>query len=166
MNLCNKVTLINELATMFATDQAMRKTWLAGAPWDDTIDRKHTARMKEIIAQIGWPRISTFGEDACTHAWLLVQHADHDVAFQRECLVLMEALPAEEVRPSNLAFLTDRVLMNEGMPQIYGSQLRKNAEGKYEPYDLEEPEGVDARRRAMGLEVLAEYVKGAKGSLP
>ena len=159
MNLCDKVTFVNELATMFATDQAMRNAWVAGAPWDDAIDRKHTARMKEIVAQIGWPRISKFGEDACTHAWLLVQHADHELVFQRECLELMEALPAEEVRPSNLAFLMDRVLMNEGKSQRYGSQLRKNTEGKYVPYDLEDPETVDERRRSVGLEPLELYVE-------
>jgi hypothetical protein len=48
-------------------------------------------------------------------AWLLVQHADHDPAFQRVCLELLGgAVRAGEADVRHHAYLTDRVLLAEG----------------------------------------------------
>ena len=65
-------------------------------------------------------------------AWLLVQHADADVKFQRRCLDLMARLPKGEVSISNLAYLTDRVLLAEGKKQLYGTQFT-SVDGKWQP---------------------------------
>lgn len=161
-----KGTIKHELAAMFTADQAMRYAWAKGAPWDDAIDRKHTARLKELLKIIGgWPPKSIWGHPTASDFWLLVQHADHDVAFQRECLEALKALPQEEISLQHFAFLTDRVRMNEGRMQLYGSQLQKNAEGRYIPYNLEDPERTNERRAAVGLEPLEEYVEGANAHL-
>ncbi|MGD2109344.1 MAG: hypothetical protein PVI86_08115, partial [Phycisphaerae bacterium] len=53
-------------------------------------DRRHTARMKEIVAGHGWPTRTAVGSDGARAAWLLVQHAGLDPGFQRKCLTLME----------------------------------------------------------------------------
>jgi hypothetical protein len=56
--------------------------------------------------------------------------------------------------------MEDRILMMEGKPQIYGSQISKNGEThKWELYTLEKPETVDKRRAEVGLGSLKEYVK-------
>ena len=52
------------------------------------------------------------------------------------------------------ALMKDRILMDEGKPQIFGSQIKN---GKL--YDLEEPETVNERRREMGLEPIEDYLK-------
>src|SRR4051794_26575249 len=49
------------------------------------IDRDNTDRMKEIVKK-GWPGKSLVGRDGAQAAWILVQHADHDRSFQKECL--------------------------------------------------------------------------------
>ena len=53
----------------------------------------------------------------------------------------------------HITYLTDRVLVGEGKPQRYGTQL-ENKDGKLTPYPLEDPENVDERRRAIGMSPL------------
>ena len=42
-------------------------------------DRRNTARMQEIVKQIGWPTFDKVGEGPSNNAWLLVQHADRNL---------------------------------------------------------------------------------------
>jgi hypothetical protein len=121
-------------------------------------DKENTARLGKVIDQSGWPTVTQVGKDGAHAAWLLVQHADANPKFQRTCLDLMTKLPKEEVSQTDVAYLTDRVLLAEGKKQLYGTQFT-SAGGKWEPRPLEEPEKVDERRKAVGLSPLAEYVK-------
>lgn len=124
------------------------------------IDRYNTNQMQQIIKTYGWPTVKLVGQQGAQNAWLLVQHADHNPAFQRECLDLMQPLLAsEQVSKQNFAYLTDRVLLAEGKKQMYGTQFQQNAKGEWEPKPIEDPENVDKRRLAMGLNTLAEYRK-------
>lgn len=140
-----------EIVAMSEADQTMRKS---GA-WDDSVDIRNTARMKEIVRQIGWPTISKVGAHASHMAWLLVQHADR--AFQKDCLDLLKAQPAGEVDPQNVAYLEDRVRMGEGRPQVFGTQFYTDANGHSGPWPIEDAEHVDARRAAVGLNTFTEY---------
>ncbi|HLA63912.1 MAG TPA: DUF6624 domain-containing protein, partial [Rhodothermales bacterium] len=79
------------------------------------IDSLNTEWLRAIVARRGWPTVSQVGADAAGGAWLLVQHADRDPAFQRAMLALMEPLAASgEVSRSNVAYLTDRVRVAAG----------------------------------------------------
>ena len=75
--------IADEILKMSERDQKMRKS----GQWDSSIDVEHTQRMKEMVEQIGWPTRSKVGGHASEMAWLLVQHADHDRAFQQRCLI-------------------------------------------------------------------------------
>ena len=67
-------------------------------------------------------------------------------------------LPKEELSQSNLAYLTDRVLLAEGKKQLYGTQFTV-VDGKWKPRPLEDEANVDKRRAEVGLPPLAEYTK-------
>src|SRR6185436_3940987 len=87
------------------------------------IHERNDARIKQIVAEHGWPGRTLVGADGAHAAWLLVQHADTDRPFQRRCLDLMQgAFEAGEVAGQDLAYLTDRVLLAAGQPQMYGTQ--------------------------------------------
>ncbi|WPB79344.1 DUF6624 domain-containing protein [Archangium violaceum] len=156
--------LRDELLRMAEEDQVARRAAVAANFKDaaasermKAIDIKNTARMKEIVAQVGWPTKTLVGERGAKSAWLLVQHADLDVAFQRQCLPLLEkSVAAGEGSPKDLAYLTDRVLVAEGKPQRYGTQFYM-VEGKLVPRPIEDEANVDARRAAVGLGTMAEY---------
>ena len=120
------------------------------------IDADNTQWLKNIVNQRGWLKYSDVGIDGGDAAWLIVQHADADPLFQRKCLDLMTALPKNEVSQSNLALLTDRVLLAEGKNQIYGTQFVVR-DSECVPRSLEDAENVDARRAEVGLPPLTEY---------
>jgi len=124
------------------------------------VDRANTLRLKAIVRQWGWITISEFGIALSDNAWLLVQHADHDVAFQEESLAMIAtALKHKNVAPSNLAYLWDRVKVNRGLPQRYGTQGTCKDKGKWEPNTLENLSRLDEFRTSRGLSSFAEYLK-------
>src|SRR3546814_19820645 len=56
--------------------------------------------------------LSTVGKDASHAAWLRVQHADADAAWQLRALRLMEPLAQmREASRSNYAYLYDRIML-------------------------------------------------------
>lgn len=164
--------LAQELAAMVKADQAarfkliekMKANSVAAGQGADAeavaeVDRKNRARLKEIIREHGWPTISLVGRDGAHAAWLLVQHCDADRAFQKECLQLLKAAAEKgDASKQDLAYLTDRVLVGEGRPQLYGTQT-KVTDGKAEPFPVAEPEKLEERRAAMGLIPMREYLK-------
>jgi Family of unknown function (DUF6624) len=160
--------LHDELLAMVKVDQEVRQQAIRQGPgkldpklvehWR-AIDRKNTARMKEVIDKHGWPGKALVGDDGSHATWLLVQHADEDKPFQRRCLELMkESVKKGEASGRELAYLTDRVLVGEGKKQLYGTQFRQ-ADGTMEPSPIEDEANVDKRRAEVGLEPLAEYRK-------
>lgn len=151
-----------EIVAMADEDQRFRRDRSINAPWDPSVDQRNTQRMREIVSVIGWPTLSKVGADAEHKAWLLVQHAD--LEFQRECFALMALEPADEVCPRHLAYLEDRIRVREGRRQRYGTQLEKRGDG-WEPLPVDDPEGLDARRQAVGLEPITEYLNGARRTL-
>lgn len=111
------------------------------------------ALLKQIVAEFGWPGISLVGPEGADAAWLIAQHADFDVPFQRQCLVLVEeAYSKGEVTGMHLAYLTDRVLIAERKPQLYGTQGAPI-------YSDEEKARVEARRKKLGLPSMAEMAR-------
>jgi hypothetical protein len=127
------------------------------------VDRTHAKRVNELIDKHGWLTRSKVGHDGMRSAWLLAQHADHDVEFQKKCLKLMKpfvysegAGSKKEVMQSDFAYLTDRIKVNSGQKQVFGTQFWA-PEGVHEPRPIEKPGEVDKRRATMGLNTLAEY---------
>lgn len=123
-------------------------------------DKKNRAWMLTVIDKHGWPGATLVGEEGAHAAWILVQHADADVPFQRRCLDLMKEMPDGEVTKSDIAYLTDRVLCAEGKPQLYGTQLTQEGE-RMVPSPIEDEENLDKRRAAAGMIPMAEYLKQA-----
>lgn len=121
-------------------------------------DRANTAELRRLIAERGWPRRDALGERADDAAWLIVQHADLDLPFQKEVLVLLDGLRRDGgTAPRHYAYLYDRVAVNEGRPQLYGTQGRCEG-GAWVAEPVDRPEELDARREEMGLMPQAEYV--------
>jgi len=123
------------------------------------VDADNTAFMKKVIDKHGWPGKSMVGNDGALAAFLLVQHATADPAFQQRCLKLLrQAVERGEARASDMAYLTDRVLVMAGKPQIYGTQFH-TVDGQLVPEAIEDEANVDARRKEVGLGTMADYTK-------
>jgi hypothetical protein len=138
---------------------AARKEVEAATKKMQEIDARNTAWMKGVVDKHGWPGQSLVGKDGAMKAWLLVQHADRDHAFQKRCLPLLAgAVKKGEAGPEQLAYLTDRVKVADKEKQVYGTQFQEVG-GKMEPYPIEDEANVDKRRKEVGLPPLAEYRK-------
>lgn len=154
--------LADEILKRVAADQKMRRNAIAGKrAWDDKIDRRNTLWLKKIIKKYGWPTISLVGKRASEGAWLLAQHADHDLRLQKKALrLMMEVFEADKsnLLGSRIAFLTDRIQIHQKKKQIFGTQFTLNDKTlKLEPRPIEDPKSVDKRRKKIGLQSLGAY---------
>lgn len=87
-------------------------------------------------------------EGALSTVWIIAQHADHDPSFQQRAL---DFLTAQEASSRNIAFLTDRVRRNRGLPQLYATQGRCVEAGAWRYHPVEDPDGLAERLEAAGL---------------
>jgi len=140
-------------------NQQVVKKFVAVGKKQSAIDKKLMKRLEEIIQKYGWPTISMVGAEASGVAFLIVQHAD--LAFQKKYFPLLKQAAAQkEARPDHVAMMEDRMLMGEGKKQIYGTGLRTDDMTKeLKLWPIENEEEVDARRAAVGLPPMAEYLK-------
>ena len=118
------------------------------------IDDDNAAWLTTVLDAVGWPGRTLVGDEGAHAAWLLAQHADRYPSLQRQCLELLEAaVAAGDASPTDLAYLTDRVLLASGESQIYGTQMTAQ-DGRLVACRLRDPETVDDRRAAAGLGTL------------
>jgi len=154
-----RLTLRIELLAMRDEGSAVRDKLLQAGelgdgchPEMEAVHERHTARMREILAQYDWPTRQLVGVDGEEAAWLIVQHAIGDPELQRQALPLLEqAATAGEAPSWQAAYLCDLIAYFEGRPQRYGTQLDTGADGYIDVYQLEDPAGVDQLRTAVGL---------------
>jgi hypothetical protein len=125
--------------------------------------KRNYLHLKKIIAEHGFPSYELVGKSSSHNFWLMVQHCDFDVKFQKQVLKLM----LKEVKKQNAsaqayAFLVDRVRRNSKEPQLYGTQIVVNDVNKgYELQPVEKPEELDKRRQQIGLPPINEYLEKA-----
>ncbi len=155
--------LADELAARAAIDQRLRRSFTPGEP-DPALSRQirrvdtaNTARMHEVVDAFGWPSAEDVGESGVRDAWLLVQHADQSPDFQAEVLAKIEAAMADEpALGRRYAYLYDRVAVNDGRPQQFGTQ-GSCQDGAWTPRELEDADAVDTLRADVGLQPLSAY---------
>ena len=111
---------------------------------------RHGSRQQ--MAEIGWFDIGKYGAAADKDAWLLVQHADRSKHFQRETLAdaRSHCPRARPIRAISPIYMTAWRWARAGRS---GTARRDNvsltAPGSRN--ESEDPAGVDARRKALGL---------------
>lgn len=161
--------LQRELLARLQADQAIRDTvsqvMQAGGRFDTTlvrrmweVDTPNTSWLKRVIAERGWPGRSLVGDEGAEAAFLIVQHATHDTAFMAMALGLMERAVADsEAKGADVAMLADRVAVQRGQKQRYGTQAKITA-GKVILDPIDDSAHVDERRAALGMPTLARYV--------
>ncbi|MGO9828602.1 MAG: DUF6624 domain-containing protein [Myxococcaceae bacterium] len=162
-----KEALRLELLALAADDQRVRRLlaedgslFQGYAPEMEAVHRRNAVRLGQLVDAHGWPGRTAAGEDGAEAAWLVVQHAIGEPGLQRRCLPLLEAAAAAgEVPPLQPALLADRIRYFEGRPQLYGTTVGWDNQGRLTPGPLEAPETVDARRALLGLPPLAVFLQ-------
>ncbi len=135
------------------------------APTIRAIDIAQSNRLKEIVAHIGWPTRDLVGLKATQGAYMVIQHAGHDVDFQNESLSMMVDLVEQgELPASYIALLTDRIRVFQNQPQVFGTQMQMalDEHGVMVPtpsVPIDSPEYLDDRRALMGMPPHQEFVR-------
>jgi hypothetical protein len=129
----------------------------AAVRWMQQVDMENTTWLKELVAREGWPTTAKVGAEASKSAFLILQHAVHDPGFQRMMLdTISTAYQAGEVDGQSYALLYDRVTVQSGGKQRYGTQMQiRNERIVFDP--IEDSSKVDSLRASVGLPPLAEY---------
>jgi len=147
-----------------ANDQGIRHQVIARGGATDfeketaSVDRDNAAWLKKVVSEKGWPGISLVGSDGYRAAFYIAQHAAFDIPFQEQVLAMMQvAVGSHDVHPDEVAMLTDRVLVEQGKPQRYGTQFKNAPDGSLFMQPTEDVAGLDDRRESVGLEPIAEY---------
>lgn len=163
--------LVKELQLRFEADQFAANSAVPPAShshlslkeWKatkDSIYRSNQVRAEQILNKYGYPGYDILGENGTYLYFALVQHADHDPEFQKRALNMMrQEVEYQNASPQDFAFLTDRVELNTGGKQIYGTQVTYNLiSGKASPRPTIDPDQINERRAKVGLEPIETYL--------
>lgn len=113
-----------------------------------------------IINAIGYPTTDKVGKEANEAAWLIIQHSIEKPKFMRKCAKLLEiAVRERKANPKSLAYLTDRIAVLEGTPQLYGTQFDWDEDGMLSPNHFDDFSKVNERRKLIGLTTLEEQTE-------
>lgn len=131
-----------------------------GSPEMDSLDARimkydsvSLSLVTKIIDQYGWLGKSQIGKEANQTLFLTIQHAP-DNSIRKKYFPLLESSAQNgESDLGDMASMKDRMLVQEGKPQLYGTQS-KMVEGKLELFPIEDQKKVNKRRKKVGLSKL------------
>ncbi len=146
---CSKKRQI--LSQVLESDQRIRK---ANQPIKYAKeDHRNQELVISIIEKCGMPTLKEVNQRQMDAIWLGLQHSTAEIR-KKYFPYVEKAVKNGDLSKQQYALMKDRMLMDEGKPQIYGSQIEN---GKL--YELENPAKVNERRKAMGLEPIEDYLK-------
>ena len=164
----------SQITLLWREDQSARQTYIdlsskdqgGAAYWADQRAAAHTVwqdgksadTMTQLLKTYDWIDIDRFGEKVSAHAWLLVQHADDRPELQALALERMQPyLETDGIRKANYAYLWDRVAVNAGRKQLYGTQPTWICtDGSLQLEPLQDPETVNDRRAVFGMNTVED----------
>jgi len=156
-------TVRADLLAMFEVDDDLRSQLVSAQNPDTANLRKllesemeHSARLRAILEEHGWPGVDMAGSDGAASAWTLLKHGDVDL--KELGLRLIEESNEPGVAASEIATMTDEVLVERGKPQLYGTQLMMSHGGLMQ-HPVDDPDSVDVRRERVGLPPMEEYMR-------
>ena len=119
--------------------------------------RENEKRLLELLELYGWPTTSEVTEYAAAGAALIINHTTYELR-SKYFPMLEEAFKKGEAQPLRYAKMKDRLLVEEGKEQLYGTQIKFENLVR-EPFPIMNPEHVDQRRAKIGLGPLTPYLK-------
>lgn len=120
-------------------------------------DKSNLEFIDSLLGSRGWLGKEIVGEEGSMTLFLVIQHAD--LKTQEKYLPIMrDAALNGKTKGSWLALLEDRIEISKGKPQVYGSQIGELPDGTSYLIATIEPDKLDERRKAVGLNPISEYV--------
>ncbi|MGB3547454.1 MAG: DUF6624 domain-containing protein [Saprospiraceae bacterium] len=142
------------LQAVFDSDQKIRQE----NRFDPKADHANLEIIAGLIDQCGVPNKEEVDEEQMAGIWAVLQHANN--RYRKQYLPQLEAAAERgDIEWGTIAMMKDRVLVEDGQPQIYGTQVATDpVTGANELSPLWEPEYVNQRRAAAGMGPLQDYL--------
>ena len=126
---------------------ANRAMWQA----QNDADEANLDALLAMLPPEGWFLKSRYGEGPSQTAFLIIQHSNLE-QWRRFVPVLEPLVAAGEVDGTQFGLMYDRLAVNEGRPQRYGTQVTcKNGRWVIDYDNLEDPANADHRRAEAGF---------------
>ena len=157
-----RMAKIDQVAAYIPQGKHKKMTKKQWNSFKDSVFITHQKRLKQIFDKYGFIGFDLAGEQGSQDFWLMVQHSDHNPDFQKEVLEKMKLeVERGNAKSTNYGLLVDRVKLNSGEKQVFGTQVAYNIKtGQAYPRDLEDSLNVNERRKSIGLHPIEEYLNG------
>jgi TonB family protein len=119
------------------------------------LDARLIQQADSLVAIYGYPGKSVVGEYYKSVVFLVIQHNPDEKYLP----MLTAAADKGELNWSSVALLVDRVKMEKGEPQVYGTQSFVWPDGRKQLYPIGDEPNVNARRAKVGLGPLETYLQ-------
>ena len=112
------------------------------------LDSLNQVRVEKILKANGWPSPAEVGKEACEAIFMVLQHADRNVGWQKQYLPqVRRAAKAGKIDSADMAMFIDRVRLNTGRKQLYGTQIGYHeASDQHYVKPLKDPLTLEKRR--------------------
>jgi len=160
-------SITEKIINLKNTDLALRNKLVQSGQLNERYNEKmkelHNRNAKilsHIIDTIGYPTIDKVGKEANEATWLVIQHSIGQPEFMKKSAELLKsAVNENKADPKSLAYLTDRIAVLEGNPQLYGTQFDWDEHGNLSPNPFDDLNRVNKRRKSIGLNTLEEQIE-------
>ena len=145
--------------TKVATGSVTQEEAIGYALKMEEIDRANLTAVSHILDTYGWP--SGLSDAANKAIFLVIDHSNLKT-MNKYIGLFREAVEKGYMSMNDLVTMEDRMLMNAGKPQKYGTQACSLVEdGKTVIYiwPVEDPDKLDALRKAVGLMPIEDYLE-------
>ena len=119
--------------------------------------QQNELNLLQLLDKYGWPTASEVTEFAAAGAALIINHTSYELRT-KYFHMLEKAFKKGEAQPLRYAKMRDRLLVEEGKEQLYGTQLKFDEMTKT-PHPIKDASNVDKRRAKIGLGPLSIYLK-------
>ena len=167
--------LRNELLEIYKSDQSSREQLSKIGPSDKdfmqlwrkqtSIDSINLLRIIAIIDSVGYPGKSMVGDIANEAAFYVIQHAEHKDR-EKYLPVIKKAADNGDLAWKHVAKMIDRIKVDRGEKQIYGTQMIPIKDpktgfitDKYQFAPIEALKNINKRRLQVGLNTIEEQAK-------
>jgi hypothetical protein len=115
----------------------------------DSINREYITKLIDQNSML-FPSITEIGNTASRFAFLMLQHSSYDVR-KKYYKTIKFAMENNHLEKRYFAMYLDRLLIDEGKKQLYGTQIQKNKEGKLVLFPVKRKFNMNRRRLRLGL---------------
>lgn len=164
--------LRDELLKLKKKDQERINKSIAEKKPDALIERIRTAqdnnaaRLCQILKKYGWPTTSLVGKDGAEGAFQMLRNSVPQLKVDL-LPVIVAATSVGEISRPNFASYVDRLRLDAGLKQLFGTQAT-TMKGFLVLFPIEAEAQVDVRRKQFEMPPLADYLRflQAKYGLP